>query len=366
MKVLHINSCYIYTWLHQQMLEAFADDDFSNTVFSPVQIGAKGVVEVNDNVVVDQCFKKFDRALFYYKQSKILKSARNNLDVNEFDLFHAYTLFTDGNIAYELHKQTGIPYVVAIRNTDVNTFFKYRPYLKGRALKILKNASAVFFLSDSYKKRVLEKHIPKKFRDELDEKSYVIPNGIADGWLQSEAKPTEYDGGSVNIVCAGLVDRNKNYLTTLKACEILQERGIDVTFNAVGRIGDETVHKALMDNPLAQYHPPKTRDELIELYKTQTVFVMPSFEESFGLVYAEALSQGLPVVYTKGEGFDGQFTNGVVGFSVDPNNPNEIADRVEDILKDYARFSATAVEKSKVFNWHDITKKYTEIYKKII
>ncbi len=337
-----------------------------NSVFAPVQVGASGVVEVNNNVVVGHCFKKFDKVSFYYKQGKILKSVRSNFDVNEFDLFHAYTLFTDGNVAYELHKQTGTPYVVAIRNTDVNTFFKYRPYLKGRAMKILKNASAVFFLSESYKQRVFEKHIPKKYLEELSKKSFVLPNGIADGWMQSEVAPSKYDGGSVNIVCAGLVDRNKNYLTTLKACEILKKKGFDVTFNAVGRIGDETVHKALVDSPLAQYHPPKNRDELIELYKTQTVFVMPSYEESFGLVYAEALSQGLPVVYTKGEGFDGQFPDGVVGFSVDPNNASEIADRVEEILKDYQRFSATAIEKAKIFNWRDIAEKYTDIYKLII
>lgn len=32
---------------------------------------------------------------------------------------------------------------------------------------------------------------------------------------------------------------------------------------------------------------------------------MPSFKETFGLVYAEALSRFIEVIYTKGQGFDG-------------------------------------------------------------
>ena len=45
---------------------------------------------------------------------------------------------------------------------------------------------------------------------------------------------------------------------------------------------------------------------------------MTSLGESFGLTYAEAMSQGVPVIYSKGQGFDGQFKEGVVGYHVDP------------------------------------------------
>ena len=48
-----------------------------------------------------------------------------------------------------------------------------------------------------------------------------------------------------------------------------------------------------------------------------SVFAMPSIFETFGLVYLEALSQNLPVVYTKGQGIDGMFDN-TVGIGVDP------------------------------------------------
>lgn len=46
------------------------------------------------------------------------------------------------------------------------------------------------------------------------------------------------------------------------------------------------------------------RTALARLYRPASGFAMVSFRENFGLVYAEALSQGRPVVYSKGQGFD--------------------------------------------------------------
>ena len=62
------------------------------------------------------------------------------------------------------------------------------------------------------------------------------------------------------------------------------------------------------------------KEELIKLYRDSHIFTMPSITESFGLVYAEAMTQALPVVYTKGQGFDGQFPDGEVGYSVEALN----------------------------------------------
>ena len=55
---------------------------------------------------------------------------------------------------------------------------------------------------------------------------------------------------------------------------------------------------------------------------------MLSIMETFGLVYAEAMSQGLPIIYTKGQGFDEQFDEGKVGYHADCFNIEEIVKRI--------------------------------------
>ena len=84
------------------------------------------------------------------------------------------------------------------------------------------------------------------------------------------------------------------------------------------------------------------------------------------MVYVEAMSQGLPVIYTKEQGFDGNFEEGEVGYHVVYNNPIEIAKRIMDIKADYSNISKNAIEGSKRFNWDNISDEYIELYTNIM
>ncbi|RLD43528.1 MAG: hypothetical protein DRI86_09800, partial [Bacteroidetes bacterium] len=111
----------------------------------------------------------------------------------------------------------------------------------------------------------------------------------------------------------------------------------------------------------------KARDKqgMLEEYKKADIFVMASYTESFGLVYAEAISQGLPVIYTKGEGFDNHFEDGNIGFSVNPHSPEDIARGISSIIDNYndiQKYSETAIAN---FNWDKISKDYFEVYSNI-
>ena len=175
MKILHINANYTGSALHKAMIDGL-QAHCDNRVFVPTYDPNKSVVPIGDHVLVSQCFRKWDRILFAYKQRKIIKNIESSYEISDFDMLHGYTLFSDGNVAYTLHKKYGIPYVVAVRNTDVNSFFKYRPHLRGRGVRILRNAAAVFFLSASYRDQVIEHYVPKKYREEIMGKAQIIPN----------------------------------------------------------------------------------------------------------------------------------------------------------------------------------------------
>ena len=90
---------------------------------------------------------------------------------------------------------------------------------------------------------------------------------------------------------------------------------------------------------------------------------MPSIHETFGLVYAEAMSQGLPVIYTRGQGFDGQFNEGEVGYSVEASDSKEIAEKILEIVDNYGEISRMSRESCKMFNWNIIAENYNALYK---
>lgn len=370
--VLHINCNYMTTKLHQVMINHLSKVD--NIVFAPISEKTKVVIDPNKNVIVSECFKKCDRFFYYYKQYKIFKSLlKQNINFKNIDCIHAYTLFTDGNVAYNLYRKYNIPYVVAIRDTDVNAFYKYRFYLKNRGTKILKNASKVFFLSESYKNQVIYKYVPLKYRKLILDKSVIIPNGIDDFWLNNIYKNKklilineEFKNKKVKLLFVGQIIRRKNIELVLKTVRKLNKSGWNIRFDVVGRINDFQLFKKLNNNKYFNYLGEKKKKELMECYRNHDIFIMPSKTETFGLVYAEAMSQGLPVIYSKNQGFDNQFPNGVVGFSVSTSNEDNCVDSIIKITNNYERMYTNCINNVMKYKWDDICKKYLKIYDDIL
>lgn len=372
MRVLHINVNYKATALHQLLLRQLNAIDIDNQVFVPTYDKSASAIVPDPYVHIVECFKERDRYLFDYKQMKIINTAEKLFDIQSFDLIHAYTLFTDGNCARYLSNKYKIPFVVAVRNTDINTFFKYQFFLRKRGLNILNEAQNIFFLSSSYKDYLLNKYVPEIFKESISGKTKIIPNGIDAFWFQNLFKTRNYSkitakiaAKEVSLVYSGSVDSNKNVGLTIKAMDVLKAEGWKVHLQVVGPILDEKVFSEFKNHPNVTYIAKQPKEMLIKYYRNADIFVMPSHFESFGLVYAEAMSQGLPVIYTRGQGFHHQFNEGEVGFSVDSNNYKELAESIKKICKQYEVISKKCLINVERFRWEIIAKEYCKIYNKI-
>ena len=367
MRILHINCNYIGTTLHQLMVEELDKFDITSKVFVPTYDKSSSVIKPNDNVQVSECFNKIDRISFLYKQRKIIQAAEKLYDVKEFDLIHAYTLFTDGNVARTLSNKYNVPFVVAIRNTDVNDFFRLRPYLIKLGIKIMRDAKAVFFLSQAYKTQVFDKYLTYRTQKLLQRKCYIIPNGIDDFWFENAFSGKKIiDKKEIKLIYAGRIDKNKNIPMTQRAIEILEKRGYRISLTVIGKTEDQKEYLKIYSKQNTTCLRPLPKEKLISEYRKANIFVMPSKTESFGLVYVEALSQGLPVIYSRGQGFDKQFPEGKVGYSVDSRNPYDIANGIKRVIDNYEKITGNCIECASKFNWNDICREYVTVYQSIV
>ena len=258
-------------------------------------------------------------------------------------------------------KAKDIPYITAVRNTDECVFRWMRPY--GKSAEILYEAEAVIFFHRLIWKRlcIMFPHASMKpFAINL-----VIPNGIGDFWLKHvDAGERVREDKEIRVIYAGDINKNKNIITALEALDLLKEKGYRVSYKAIGKMKDDKVGAAIVSRDYATHIPFLPKEELIEYYRQGDVFLMPSFNETFGLVYGEAVSQGLPVIYTEGEGFDRQFPEGRVGYSVNPKDPQEIARKIIACLED-EDMGKRAVEGAKTFSWEKIAEDYLELYEQL-
>ena len=375
MKVLHLSSSYPYTDLYKNLLQELDNKNIEQIMYVSIKNNAlknKRIIENSKrtNYIFSATYNNLDRYIYYSKISKVYKDLKSRIDFTEIDLVHTHFLFSDGSIAYKIKKEFGIDYIVAVRNADVNFFFKYGIHIRNYGIKTLREAKKIIFLSPAYKEKVITKYIPNNLKEEIESKSYIVPNGIDKFWLDNINinKSNKTDFKQINLISVGELNKNKNIINSIKAVVHLNEKGYKVNFNIVGKGPleneiNELIISTKNEGQIKLLGYVEDKKELLKLYRDADIFLMPSYYETFGLVYIEAMSQGLPVIYSQGQGIDGYFNNGEVGYSVPSNDPLKIAESLENIIKNYNRIYIEAISKAEHFNWENIADEYIELYK---
>jgi glycosyltransferase involved in cell wall biosynthesis len=112
------------------------------------------------------------------------------------------------------------------------------------------------------------------------------------------------------LTIVGATDRSAEALAALDAA--LQETGLGARVTITG---------ALPQSVLARY------------YRTADVFIMPSLYEGYGMVLAEAMAHGLPIVCTTG-GAAAETAPDAAAIKVPPGDPKALGDAVSRLIDD--------------------------------
>lgn len=367
--ILHINSNYLTSWLHENVMDYLSQGNVTNHIYMPMK------KEKQEDILYDSkhqvhspiVFNDVDKYIFTWKQRKIYNTLKQTIPLSDIQFVHAHTLFTDGNVALKLYEEYGIPYAVTVRSfTDIEGFFHKRINLRARGRKILKQASKIIFLSDHSKENLIDTYIKDtQLKESIRQKAVLVPNGIDDFWFENEGQPKKLDATKpLRIITVGQIRKRKNQDVTLLAASLIEKtikRPVELTM--VGKVIEKSYLEKLeatgIPFKLIEYIP---KEKLIEEYREHDLFILPSRYETFGLVYPEAMSQGLPVLYSKGQGFYKQFEEGSVGYAVDSNDPEDVADKAVKILSHYDAISEQALSAYKKFNWKEQSEKLLTIY----
>lgn len=374
--ILHITNDYSGSTVYMNLIKELDNLGVKQIVYTPVKsetsIGKNKVeltVEGSKIIYSNILNLTWDRLFYRHKIKKVLKDIEQKVDLTQVSMIHAHTWYSDGGVAYMISKKYNIPYIVTIRNSDINVFYKYLPHERPFGRKIIDKAKRVLTISASYVPRVYHLKSLSVILNDLKGKFQVLPNGVDSFWIDNAIydKKASVKNKSINILYVGNFTSGKRIdLLQQAILELNKRKAHNIKLHIVG--GDGSAHNKVIGiinrNPDSFEYYGKVFDkgELKNIFRKCDIFAMPSRSETFGLVYVESMLQGLPILYTKDEGIDG-FYDDNIGEKVSKDaGVNEIKEKLELMISKIDSYVIPTELIKKNHDWKLIAKEYVQLY----
>lgn len=175
---------------------------------------------------------------------------------------------------------------------------------------------------------------------------FICPNGIKVQEFKSsindnekKSRTGEFENRVPRLLFLSNLIESKGVLVLLDALEILKDKGYSFICDFVGgetkeidakRFAEEVEKRGL--NEIAIYKGRKYGKEKEEAFEQSDVFVLPTYNETFGLVNLEAMAHKKPVVSTNEGGIPDVIKDGENGLISKRKDPNSLAQCIGKLL----------------------------------
>jgi len=248
----------------------------------------------------------------------------------------------------------------------------YRRYMVMQTKRSLDTADAVIAISEKTREDLITAFRVKP------EQITAIPIGIGDAFRNDYdhnylikvraqlALPERY------ILHVGVVEVKKNIGLLLQAAAPLIKNGLVDGVVLAGRdgLGADEIRRLAKELGLANqaHFLGFVPQELLPgVYIMAKVVVFPSLYEGFGLPVLEAMACGTPVITSNISSLPE--VAGDAALLVSPNNPEELRQALERVLKDEGLCAALRVKglkRVREFTWEKIAAKHIEVYRRVL
>lgn len=330
-------------------------------------------VYIEDNVEVHQtqyCFPKFIISLLYYHNA-IRTSLKKLLKTFQPDIIH-------------IHDYKHIPELFVLsklidfeRNNVVLTLHNDKQIAEKHFTHLFYEIMLKFTLKQFPKIMVVSEKVKNLISKYCNDKKKisVIGNGVEINF--PKINKLDYKGflpqtnKDFQIISVGNLVHTKGFDLLIQAVTNLSRSGCNVELSIIGDGTErEILHNIIVKNKMnnkIRLLGKIDHDVLMNLYSYYDAFVLPSWSETFGIVYLEAMLSKIPVIGVRGEGIDGIIIDGRNGFLVERNNIIELENKIK-LVKEFQDINSIVDAGYKsVINNHLLTntmKQIEKIYEK--
>lgn len=299
--------------------------------------------------IPDDIFFTFSRKAFSALISKAIEA------LGKPDIIHAHFMKTGVSISVA-SKKLCIPFIITEHSSQV---FKGRlsDASKKYTSEAYQRAAAVIAVSQGLARVIQQQYDITHVQ--------VIPNILDTSLFTYQVK--ERNWKDVRIVSAGNLVTSKRHDMTIHALAALLPEHPHLKLTICG----EGPQRSRLEDLIARLGVEQqvnltghiSRQELAEIFRFSDFFVLPSSFETFGLVYAEAIAAGLPVIATRCGGPE-DFVNKDNGILIEVDNQKALENAMRDMIIDFPFYhiSINAALVQEYFSPQTITAKLVRVY----
>jgi glycosyltransferase involved in cell wall biosynthesis len=220
----------------------------------------------------------------------------------------------------------------------------------------------IITVSESSKKRI-ERDFGVR-----EKKQTVVYNGV-DRSIFRQEKGVERERNRVLFV-GNIEDRNKGGFNLLKALSLMDKK-IKLTVVDGGaphrKLTSQILEKLKMTGRV-NFTGKVNNSELVRIYSTASLAVVPSVFEGFGFPAAEAMSCGTPLITSDGGALPE--VTGDAGFVVPSGDHTALSAKIAEVLENpdlMEKMSRAGVKRVKEnFTWEKAVSEVVEVYRKVV
>jgi glycosyltransferase involved in cell wall biosynthesis len=288
---------------------------------------------------------------------------------NNYDLEHFFFSMPTGLLTLLPDKRGSIPSVISLRGSDVPGYDPFNRKVevihaltKPITRRIWKGADKVVALSGA---------LADLARNTSPDIEYsIIPNGVDE--VHFSPPETREEGSTLRLVTVARLLERKGIHVIIQACAQPEKLPVHLTIVGSGPYEDalrKEVNAMGMEDRV-RFAGYVSNAKLPELYGKMDAFVLPSETESFGLVFTEAMSCGLPIIASNIGGIPDTVRHGVDGLLCPPGEPELLRANIETMIKDRdLRIRMGKAGRQRIlerYTWRRVSEQYLDTYTSIL